>query len=84
MTYLTNCVSPDGESINDMVDRARQIKYETFLRHVSAFEVNNIFPIYKDSGMHIKRDYHVTFWSSVFRGERCAFVCHSCIEYIFT
>lgn len=83
MQYLTNCVSSDAESINDMVDGAREIKHSTFARHVSAFEVNNIFPIYKDSGMHIKRDYHVSFWSGTYQDQKCMFVCHSCIEYIF-
>ena len=82
-TYLTNCVDSDAESINNMVERARQITYKTLLKHVRKAEIDKTFPIYEGSGLHIKDDWCVNFFSSIFQGKKCVYIQHSAVEYIF-
>ena len=82
-TYLTNCVDSDAESINNMVEKARQITYKTLLRHIRKAEIDSAFPCYEGSGLHIKNDWAVSFYSSIFQGKKCVYVEHSRIEYIF-
>ena len=71
-----------------MIDTAREITYETLLRHVSTDELASVFPDYewgrgKRDGLKLKDDYAVSFYSSTYRGKPCVYVCHSAIEYIF-
>jgi hypothetical protein len=95
--YLTNCVScGDGEAIQDMTDSAQEITWDTLIRHVSVDEVQEVFPQYSyrgemynlktgelTTGFSMKKDWAVSFWKSIFRGERCYYISHSGIEYIF-
>lgn len=94
--YLFDCVgSNDGQGIFDMVQDARQITWETFLRHVNIEEVRELFPDYSYRGeylgpdgmptcpMHLKDDPYVSFWKSSFRKTPCYYVSHSGIEHIF-
>ena len=95
--YLTNCVNcGDGNAINAMTEQARQITWKTFLRHVPIQEVRNLFIDYSyrgeylasdgqpTIGFHLKDDWAVSFWLSKYKGQRCYYICHSGIEYIFT
>ncbi len=79
--YLTNCVNSTAQKINDMVDRAREITFETFARNCewrSWAESIGYGP-----WLYLKNDYHVSFYRSVYEGKKCYYICHSCIEYIF-
>jgi hypothetical protein len=82
-TYLINCVQAKGEDISEMIELAREIKYTTFLSHIDTQELATLFPMYKNSGLTIKNDYHVRYYSSKYRGVPCVFVVHSAIEYVF-
>ena len=85
--YLTNCTCAKGDDIGDMVDKAREIVWQTFWRHVCREEVKMLFPHYDWEGgpdLKLKNDYAVRFYRSKFRKKRCYFVDHSCIEYVFT
>lgn len=87
MKYLTNCTCGDGQGITDMVDGARQITYETFCKYVSQEELKELFPQYsygnERGGLFLKNDWAVRFYKSVYRGKKCVFIDHSCIEYVF-
>lgn len=95
--YLTNCVNcGDGEAINDMTEHAKQITWQTFLHYCSIEEVKTIFPDYSyrgeylavdgrpSIGFHLKDDWAVSFWSSRYKGQKCYYIEHSGIEYIWT
>lgn len=83
LTYTTCCVSSNADDIIDMVDKSQQITYETFIKYVSAKELLEMFC----SGFKwksLKRDYHVKYFKSTFKGNHCYYLTHSAIEYIWT
>lgn len=94
--YETSCVHAKGEDIQEMVDLARKITWETFRKYVYWREVKSLFPDYSyrgenfdeqgilTIGFHIKDDFAVSFWKSRYRGKPCYFISHSGIEYIWT
>jgi hypothetical protein len=86
-----------GKAIADMVERARKITWRTFSKHVHWTSVRRLFKLYSYRGehrspltgeltvpFHIKDDWAVGFYKSVYRGRACYFINHSSIEYIFT
>ena len=82
-TYLTNCVSSTAGKIDDMIDLAREIKYEAFVRNVGMEEIYQIFPFYENCGLKLKNDWHVRYFRSKYMGKKCVYMVHSAIEYIF-
>lgn len=84
MKYLTNCVQcRDLEALDEMMEKEREIKYQTFTREVNKEEIEALFPCYNDLGFDISQDWAVRFFSSKFNGKKCYFIRHSAIEYIF-
>ena len=89
-TYLTNCTETplsEVEDLEDMIEDAREIKYITFMKYVWYLELKRIFPQYchrKDQGLTLKNDWHVRYFRSWYKGQRCVYIVHSAIEYIFT
>ncbi len=83
--YHTCCVQSDAESIQDMVDQAREISLATFRRHCDCedWERDMGYARGREAGIHLKNDYHVSFHRSRFRGHPCCFAVHSAIEYVF-
>ena len=95
--YETCCVHSTAKLITEMVDRAREVTWRTFRKHVPLDEIKQAFPSYSyrrerynpDTGeltapMHIKDDYAVSFWKSRYDGQPCYYLVHSSIEYIWT
>jgi hypothetical protein len=88
-SYIGCCVDLPGERISDMVDRARDITYRTFMGHVDRERVATLFSYYdwpgrpQESGLTLKRDWHVSYHKSHYRGLPCYFLQHSGIEYVF-
>jgi len=95
--YETCCVNSTAKLINAMTDRAREVTWATFRRHVHWTEVRGVFPFYSYHGelhnpetdeltapMHIKDDFAVRFCKSRYDGRPCYYIIHSGIEYIFT
>lgn len=84
---LTTCVNADGDDINEMCDRARDISFGTFLRYVTREELRRVFPFYswgrERGGLRLANDRHVTYHRSVYRGMPVVFAVHSAIEYVF-
>lgn len=79
--FVTNCVSANGDDINAMCDRAREISLATFKRRCDWREIaamlgyGRTFPIDKD--------WHVRYHRSRYRGVPCYYLVHSAIEYVF-
>ena len=78
--FTTTCVNSRADLILDMVDRAHEVTWSTFTRHVPRHELRAFFP----GPPALERDYHVKFYSSRFNGRRCYFLVHSAIEYVWT
>jgi|GEM_PF-2083100 len=86
--YVGNCTTLPGEHVEKMVDQAKPIEYEYFLRVVSREDLKQLFPRYRwhrgwDTGLRLKDDWAVRFYSSTFKGKPCVFIDHSAIEYVF-
>ena len=79
-TYEICCVSANGDDIQEMVDRAREITWHTFTRYVPASTIVEMF----GNCPHPKDDWSVSFYRSKYQGRKCYFIDHSCIEYVFT
>jgi len=85
--YETNCVNSTYEDISPMVDAKRNVTYKTFLKHVSFADLSDLFPFYgthpKQGLLMIKNDWHVSYHRSKFKNQRCYYIRHSGIEYVF-
>ena len=89
MRFRTSCVNSTGQAIRDMVDRATDITRKTFLRHVDRAERLCIerdlgYSQFRDGGLQMANDFHVSYHKSIYLGRKCYYFCHSAIEYIFT
>ena len=73
--FETDCVSANGDDIIDMVDEAREITVATFLKHA------DVDPT--EWGVDLRKDYHVRFYKSRYKGKPCYFLDHSSIEYVY-
>jgi hypothetical protein len=73
--YETSCVSCTNVALLEkMMDKAREITYETFCKYVVISEIK------RDFGY----DRLVSFYKSKFNGKKCVYMKHSGIEYIYT
>ena len=83
--YITNCVNSTARAIQNMVDNEITVTWQTLIKHIPIQEIQSIFPNYQwlGRGLHLKNDYAVSFHRSKFKGQRCYYICHSCIEYVF-
>jgi len=88
-TFETDCTCSTARWINNMVDQAREVTYETLVRRVGVDQLASVFPFYEwgrgtRAGLRMKDDYMISYYRSKYRGRTCYYVCHSSIEYIFT
>ena len=85
-TFLTNCVSGCGDSINEMKEDAEDIEYEEFTTEVGEAEladfVKEHFSEY-DNMEEWKKDWHISYYKGSYQGKECVYFTHSMIEYIF-
>ena len=81
-TYLTCCVSSTAEKIDAMVERAKEITCQTFMKRVD-IDVEGFGYVKSGKGLRLKNDWAVSFWKSIYCGKPCYYMCHSCIEYIY-
>lgn len=73
------------QDLHDMTDRAREVSFATFARHTNWQPVARGFgcAVGHEKGLHLKDDYHVGFYRSLWRGKPCYYIDHSRIEHIF-
>lgn len=88
LRFRTSCVDSDGPSITAMVDNARDITRKTFLAHVDRDDRLDLertmgYSQFRDGGLMMANDWHVTYHKSVYRGRRCYYFRQSAIEYVF-
>jgi hypothetical protein len=83
-TFITDCISSDGESINAMKDGSVDISRSTFVRHTdneSRQDIERSLGYGKD--FSITKDWHVGYSKGTYRGKPCVYMTWSAIEYIF-
>lgn len=76
------------DSLNQMIDAAREITLETFRRKVNreefeVFQRRLQYSVGAEPGLHIKDDFAVRFYTSKVRGVPVAFVTWSAMEFVF-
>lgn len=74
-TFETTCVNANGDEITDMVNAAREISVRTFLKRT------DMDPM--EFGVDIRKDWHVRFYKSKYKGKPCYYMDHSCIEHVY-
>jgi hypothetical protein len=85
--YRTNCVTSTADAINKMTAAAKDVSYETFVKHCHGFREWRAQLGYHDlpsQGLTIKDDWHVSYHKSKYNGVACYYLVHSAIEYIWT
>jgi hypothetical protein len=85
--YLECCVNSDAESIDGLTESAIPITLSTMRRHcdITELEKNLSYNVGgQRGGLRLKDDWHVSYYKGVYRGQKCYFLVHSAIEYIFT
>ncbi len=86
-----SCVNaPDIEELEYVIDNARKISYDVFLKNINKKEFEELIidmgytKLSGGVGLHIKDDYHVSFYvSKLSNGKKVYFMDHSAIEYVF-
>ncbi len=83
--YVGSCVNNTENFVNAVMEKAIDITYRTFIKHVPKQELINLFPVYDwgAPGLHIEDDYAVSFKRSIWKGDFVYIVRHSSIEYFF-
>lgn len=85
--YRTCCVNSTAEAINAMVDDAKEITYKTFRKYchdLDAWAEGMSYFLHYRQGLTLKRDWHVAYYKSTYKGEPCYYLVHSAIEHIWT
>jgi hypothetical protein len=91
MTFTTDCIHAQGPDIHQMVEKAREISWRTFMKHVAKPNARSIIeglgyttgPGNKQ-GLRIQKDYHVRYFKSTYKTKPCVYLKWSAIELIFT
>lgn len=85
--FHTTCVNHgNGDDINAMTDKARQITFATFKKNVDAKDLRRVS---RDLGylpgerLQLHTDWSVSFYKSTFCGKPCYYFVWSAIEHIF-
>lgn len=78
--------SLDVDELQAMVDRGRDVTFETFARQVDWVPLAKSmgYAVSEDEeGMRLDEDRAASFRSSTWRGERVYYMVHSAIEFVF-
>lgn len=84
--FQTDCVHSTAEAINAMTDAARDVSLRTMRRHCDLSEFEESLGYFRNSrqGLTLAGDWAISYHKSTYRGRPCYYLCHSCIEYIWT
>jgi hypothetical protein len=83
--FAIDCTQSDGPSITAMVASARQIQYRVFARYCDWQPVARKlgYHIGSGKGLLLRRDWHVTYYHSKYKGAECYYMKWSAIEHVF-
>jgi hypothetical protein len=82
--FETDCISSDGESINDMRDHDDMVyvSYRTMRRRCVGL-ADKAKELGYGRWLTLKGDWHVSYHRSIYRGRPCYYMVWSAIEYIW-
>ena len=86
-SFETTCVNSTAEKIHAMTERARPVTLATLRRHCQGlhdWERSMSYATGSQKGLHIKDDWAVRFYKSVYAGKPCYYIDHSRIEHVWT
>ena len=85
--YAFNCVcAPDVDKLHEMIDSAKSISYNTFIRNCQdVLDLARALGYERSSrqGLTLKKDCHIGYHKSTYDGYKCFFLTWSAIEYVF-
>lgn len=86
--YHRSCVEHNDTNVHllhEMVENAKEISWKTFSRNCIWQPVAKSlhYAIGSSKGLHLKDDWHVSFYKSKYNNKVCYYMKHSAIEYIF-
>lgn len=80
--FETTCVSAAAEEVAEFDATSREVSYATIAKHCAG--LNEVFPDYnRSTGLHLGRDWAVSFYKGKFRGKPCYVVMWSAIHHFF-
>jgi hypothetical protein len=93
-TFLNNCVDWNRQTVNceggltEMIERSLEITRKTFLKHVDSgllaeMAGNMGYCKYRNQGLTMASDYHITYYRSKLFGSVVYYFKHSGIEFVF-
>jgi len=82
--FITDCISSDGESINNMRwhDKQVEVSYRTMRKHCPGL-LERAAELGYDRYFPLSRDWHVSYHRSFFQGRPCYYFVWSQIEQVF-
>ena len=86
--YVGNCSDQHcSDHLADMMEKAKEIRYSTFVAAVGLDNVRQVFADYawghQRHDIRMKNDPYVRYFKSTYDGAPCYYIRHSGIEYIF-
>ena len=82
--YSFNCVEVTQKEVHHLqkaIDDAREITWTTFSKICDYVDIER--EVIGESGIKLKDDWAVSFYSSMYKGKKCYYFRHSSIEYVF-
>lgn len=83
--FITDCIGADGDDINEMKRAGKIISIETFRKAIGQKRWKDIqAQLGYDRHMPIRKDWHVGYFRSTYRGVPAVYLVWSGIEHVFT
>ena len=82
--YSFNCVGlnrTEAYHLQETIDEAKGITWNTFSKVCDYVDIER--EVIGESGIKLKDDWAVSFYSSMYKGKKCYYFRHSAIEYVF-
>lgn len=81
----TDVAMKDVPDLQEMISAAKDIAWTTFTKNCDWQNVARSlgYVIGREEGLHINQDWHVGFYQSKWRGEKCFYIRWSAIEHVF-
>lgn len=83
--FVTDCIGADGDDINEMKRAGKIISVDTFRKAIGQKRWKDIqAQLGYDRHMPIRKDWHVGYFRSTYRGVPAVYLAWSGIEHVFT
>ena len=83
---LDNAERKFADAVNNMTDKAVQVSLNTMRRRcakINEWAKNYGYAIGRENGLHLKNDWHVRYYRSVYEGKTCYYIDWSGYQFIW-